>query len=254
MEQIKASYGTAIIKAVRILNYLSEQTEPKGVSEIARETGLNKATVFKLLETLQSVGFVEKTKNTSYHLGIGLIKLAHSALQQVDLVRLAYPYLENLNEQTGETVHLGVLDGDRVVYVAKLESKQSIRMYSKVGKSSPLYCTGLGKAILSTFSDRQLSDYLEHTNLQRFTNTTLCTAADIINEVQKIRANGYAVDNSEHEQDVRCIAVPLFSGGKLFGAISVTAPSYRMTDEKMLEYLPFLKQCRNNILERLVFQ
>jgi DNA-binding IclR family transcriptional regulator len=247
------AYGTAILKAVKILDFLSSRHEPQSLSEISVGTGLNKATAYKLLETLQMVRYVEKNKDAGYRLGIGLAKLAYSSLQSLDIVQVATPFLEVLNEQTGETVHLGVLDRDEVVYVSKLESKQAVRMYSKVGNASPLYCTGIGKAILSTFSEERLSQYLDGRTFHRFTDSTITTAEGLRNEVNKIRQMGYSVDNCEHERDVRCIAVPLYRDNRLYGAMSVSAPSYRMTDDTLTKYLSLLKQCQHEILERLKF-
>jgi DNA-binding IclR family transcriptional regulator len=245
-------YGSAIVKAVEILEYLAEKSEPQGVSEIGRALDMNRATVYKLLETLQVVRFVEKLeRDATYRLGLGLARLAHRALQQMDVVQAAQPALEWLNEQTQETVHLGVLDENVVVYAAKLESKQAVRMYSKLGNASPLYCTGIGKAILSTFDELALNRYLKAVELRRYTDHTITDREALKEELQRIRARGYAIDNCEHEPEVRCVAAPLYKQGVLYGAFSVSAPSYRMDDETIARYLPMVRQCQEMILARV---
>lgn len=247
----KTPYGTAMLKAISILEYLSSQQCPQGMSEIARNTGMNKTTVFKLLTTLSMVSFVEKDPKTNhYKLGLGLVKLAHSALNQVDIVGLARPYLELLNRECGETVHLSALNDHQVVYIDKLESQQAIRMYSRTGRTAPLHCTGLGKAMLSDLSEAELDEYLSRATLTRYTEYTLTAPDRLREEVHRIRERGYATDNQEHELEVKCIALPLrFSDDGRY-AISISAPSYRMTDANFEHHLKRLQQCRASIIER----
>lgn len=248
----KTPYGTSLVKAAMILQYLAEQGEARGVSEIARSTGISKATTFKLLETLQQIQFVEKKGDQAhYGLGVGLAKLAHSSLSNMDLVSVSRPYLEELNRQTGETIHLGIADGPSVVYVMKLESRLAVRMYSRVGISAPMYCTGIGKALLSTFDEDTLQEYLTEVELHPFTAQTITTQDHLVREIAQIRYQGYSIDNSEHEADVRCIAVPLYRNNRLYGAMSISAPSYRMSDETLLGYLPVLLKNQREILDRL---
>ncbi|WAH38029.1 IclR family transcriptional regulator [Alicyclobacillus dauci] len=245
-------YGTAILKGVDILKYLAEQPVATGVSRIARDLGMNRATVFKLLETLQLVGFVHKRESDStYSLGPGLARLAHRAYEQLDITTIAQPSLERLNNQTKETVHLGIEDENMVVYVSKLESKQAVRMHSRVGNASPLYCTGIGKAIMSTWDDEKVHTYLRERELKQYTPNTITDANTLLKVLQDIRINGYAMDNSEHEMEVRCIAAPLYKDGILYGAFSVTAPTYRMDDGTVQRYIPLVKSCQTEILAKL---
>lgn len=246
-------YGTTILKAAKILNYIASCSKAQPLNQISAETNMNKATVFKILETLQVIGYVEKERDARYRLGIRLVELSRLALNQLDIVKIVEPYIEVLNYQSGETVHFGVLGKSEVIYVSKLESKQVVRMYSRVGNASPLYCTGIGKAILSTFSEEKLDKYISEVTFRRYTENTIVTSHDLRAELSKIRLMGYSVDNCEHERDVRCIAVPIYTNGYLYGALSLTSPSYRMTDKALETFLPLLKECREGILERLKF-
>ncbi|PTM56588.1 IclR family transcriptional regulator [Desmospora activa] len=248
----KPSYGTSLLKAATILQCLSESDVPLGVSEIARKTEIGKSTVHKLLQTLSHVGYVEKTEQDArFRLGFALIKMAHHSLSQMDIVQASAPFLAELNEETGETVHLGVLDKDQVVYVNKLESRRTVRMYSRIGKTAPLYCTGIGKALLSCFSPEALSRYLQSVELLPVTANTLSSPSALRREVEAIQKRGYAIDDGEHEEEVRCIAVPLSKHGHTYGAISVSAPRYRMDDNVLHRFLPMLQQCQQHILQRL---
>lgn len=250
-ERTKAPYGTALLKAVEVLEHLANHAEPQGVSDIARHTGLQKSTVFKLLETLQTVRFVEKTAQSQYRMGVGLVRLAHTALDQIDLLSIAQPYLAQLNDETGETVHLGVADGNRVVYVAKLESRQAVRMYSSIGKSAPMYCTGIGKALLSRYRPEELEEYLESVERVAWTERTVTGKEALRQEIHRIQVQGYAMDDGEHEADVRCVAVPLGKGESLYGAISVSAPKYRFDDAARNRWLPLLRDCQAHVLAQV---
>lgn len=245
-------YGTSILKSVDILKYMADEPHSKGVSEIARDLNMNRATVYKLLETLQLVGFVHKKQSDStYTLGPGLARLAHRAYEQLDIASIAQPFLEVLNRETKETIHLGIADENMVVYVAKLESTQAVRMHSRVGNASPLYCTGIGKALLSSWGEEALDHYVRNTEFRRYTPSTITDGITLRSALQDIRKNGYAMDNCEHEEEVRCIAFPLYKDGVLYGAFSVTAPSYRMDDHTVKRYIPLMKACQDKILAAL---
>lgn len=245
-------YGTALVKAVKILDYLAKQPQGQGTSEIARQTAMNKATVFKLLETLQLVGFVEKSNSDSrYKLGFGLIKMACDSLQQLDILNITAPFLERLSRQTDETIHLAVLNEQSLIYVAKLESTQAVRTISRIGKTAPLYCTGMGKAMLSIFEPEEVVRYLDTVELKRYTPNTITDKQQLLAEIQKVRELGYATDNGEHEEEIRCIAVPLAVKAHLFGAISLSAPGYRMEDSVIERYLPLVFDTQRSIVERL---
>lgn len=250
--EINNPYGTALLKAVKILEYLATQPQGQGTSEIARQIHMNKTTVFKLLETLQLVGFVEKSLHDSrYKLGFGLVKIAHNSLQNLDIVTLTAPFLEQLNKETGETIHLAVQNEHSLIYVAKLESTQAVRTISRIGRTAPLYCTGMGKAMLSTFSTERLDSYFASVDLERYTTSTITDKQQLIDELAQIRAQGYSIDNSELEDDIRCIAVALTANSQLVGAISLSAPKYRMDDETLHRYLPLVLAAQREIQERL---
>jgi IclR family KDG regulon transcriptional repressor len=201
---------------------------------------------------LQLVGFVEKSQPEShYKLGLGLVKFAYTSLQQMNINTIATPFLEQIYNQTNETIHLAVLNNFDLIYVIKLESTQSVRTGSTIGKSAPLYCTGIGKAMLSVMSPENLEKYFSEVKFHQFTNTTIIDEQHLRHELKIIQTQGYSIDNGEHEEDVRCIAVPLVVRSRLFGAFSITAPKYRMDDSTIQRYLPLICEAQKNITERL---
>lgn len=237
---------------MKILDALAAMDQGQGTSEIARLTHMNKATVFKLLETLQLIGFVEKSAQGSrYKLGAGLIRFSYRSLQQLDIVSLSAPFLEQLNKETNETIHLAVLNDQNIIYVAKLESTQAVRTVSSIGRQTPLYCTGMGKAMLSTYSDEKLAQYLTTTHLIKNTSTTITDKVQLLAEINQIRETGYAFDDGENEEEIRCIAVPLTVNNRLVGAISLSAPKYRIDDAAIRRYLPLFFAAKRKIEERL---
>ena len=193
----------------------------------------------------------KSTKDTRYKLGPGLIRYAYNALQQLDIVSLSAPFLEQLHKDTNETIHLAVLNDQNLIYVAKLDSTQAVRTVSKIGRQTPLYCTGMGKAMLSTFSDEKLDQYLQTTNLLKNTPTTITDRVLLLAEINKIRETGYSFDDGENEEEIRCIAVPLTLNSRLLGAISLSAPKYRVDDAAIRRYLPLFFDAKAKIEERL---
>ncbi len=241
-----------VLKAVQILDSLAS-TPDQGVSEISRNLGLPKSSVFGILETLYSTGMLERTaEKGKYHLGAKLIELGYRAQVDLDLCRLARPFLQGLNAQFDETVHLTVLDRDEVLYLDCVESKRRLRTYSVIGIRAPLYCTSVGKAILAYQHDGEIQRIAREKGLVPFTAHTISTEPALFNEVQKIRANGYAVDDMEHEDHLRCVGAPIHDAqGRVFAALSLSGPAERNTTERILEMAPFIMAAGNEISRRL---
>jgi IclR family acetate operon transcriptional repressor len=158
------------------------------------------------------------------------------------------PELESLAAHTQETVHMALLDGADAVYVAKIDSPNAIRMYSRVGRPVPYYCTGLGKAILAHLPEPQAAEIITRTVFQQHTPHTLANAAALRHNLEVIRARGYALDEEEHERGIHCIAAPL-SGrhGRVSGGISITAITFRVTREQLLAWWPALRDCAQHV-------
>ena len=205
------------------------------LTEIAEAVELDKATATRLLHTLVECGFVVKDDERRYAVSSKLQHLAARVRSDQDLVSIARPHLEELRERTDETVHLGKLVGDRVVYIDKLETTRSIRLVSAVGQTMPLHCTGLGKAILSALPKEDADDLMLSLDLTPRQPRSIRTVDALRLEIETTRARGYAVDDRENEENVVCVAAPVLVRGTVLGALSLSGPAFRI--ESLMEDL-----------------
>ena len=224
-------YGTVLLKAATILDYLAEAPS-KPLQEISEATKLTSSTTLKILETLQMIGYVKRDKEKNYRLGSKLIKYANQNIQELDLVEISLPYLEALQKTADETIHLGVLTANEILYVNKLEPQnQTIRMSSKVGITRPLYSSAMGKAVLAEFDAPQVEEYLAATPLTAYTENTITNQLKLKKELEQAKANQVAFDDEEMEQEIYCIGASLIKDQEIVGAFSISLPKYRLTPE-----------------------
>ena len=223
------------------------------LSSICRELSLSKSTGLRILGTLESRGYVRRdNEGARYRLGIRALEMWSAALEGLDLREVARPELQGLVAQTDEIAHLAILDHGEVVYVDKIEGSQPIRIYSRIGRRAPAYCTGVGKALLSGLSDAELAAYLDEHPLKAFTSTTIVDRSRLLEELQLVRTRGYAFDMEEHEEGVRCVAAPLRDHtGRVVAAISLTAPAMRMSADRMQALAPLVVEAANRISQAL---
>jgi len=225
----------SILRAIDSLNILAEN--PKGISlaDLSHSVRMPKSTLYRILNALAERQLVRKDEDQDlYYLGYGILRYSNAILENIDLIRDAHPILEELNEEINETIHLGILDPDsaRIVYVDKLESTNVVRMVSRMGQSVPLHCTSLGKAYLSVLSEKVVNTLLGKSPLLRYTANTITDQKELLIQLEQIRQVGYAVDMCENEPNVICIGVPIKNReGKPLAAISISAPSIRITKE-----------------------
>jgi DNA-binding IclR family transcriptional regulator len=234
----------ALSRGLRLLEILACHSQGLSLSDVARKTGLAKSSAHRLLKTLILNGYVRQDSSITdyYFASLKLLTLASKLIQDTDLTALARPHLEWLAKTTGETAHLVLLDHDSAVYVGKVESPNPIRMYSQIGHRAPLHCTGVGKAILAYLPDEQQAAALNG-QVQRYTANTLTDPDALRAHLRQIRAQGYAIDNGEHEDNVRCIAAPLFARtGRVVGAVSIAAVSYRVDLPTLESWEPVLAE------------
>lgn len=228
----------AVDRALSALAVLLKADESLTATEIAERIGLVPSTTFRLLVTLELHRFLERESETGrYRLGIACLELGSRYLAANDIRARALPVLETLRDEFGETVHLTTLDGSEVVYLEKLEGLHPIGfMSSRVGGRAPAYCTGVGKAMLAYVPEEELRDHLPD-RLHRFTGNTITDLDLLLEDLAVVRDRGYATDNQEHEEGVKCVAVPLFDHRGIAGAISLSGPAERMDEHLHLKDL-----------------
>ena len=208
-----------------------------GLSDIAAAVGIDKATASRMAQTLCAMGYVSQAEGSKrYWLTGKLLALGAGYRRGLNLPARAAPHLATLREQTGETVHLGVREGDRVVYIAKLETQRPVQIASAVGQSMPLHTTALGKSLLATLPVQQLDLVIERMDLTRRTDRSIVDAAALRAELDETRRRGYSIDDRENEEAITCVGAPIVNGlAEVVGAISVSGPSYRM-EQHIAEY------------------
>lgn len=172
-------------------------------------------------------------------------------LHQMDLVKEASPYLKKLVSKCDETVHLGVLEKGEVLYLAKEESSQIIRMVSYVGRRVPIHCTGLGKVLLAHLPEEERKKVLDKKGLPRLTENTITNEKELEKELYQVKEQDFALDREEHEKDVRCMAPRRNHQGKVIAAVSISAPPFRMDVNKQNYLKKILIQTSKKISNRL---
>jgi len=231
MKKAKPNYPIKVLdKSLSVLELLLRQNSAMNMTELSEKLGFYPSTVHRILDTLKCRGYVEQDSHTQkYQLGLKVLELGMAKLHQMDLVREATPHLKELVNQCNETVHLGVLEEGEVLYLAKEESSQTIRMISYVGKRAPLHCTALGKVLLAYLSTNERKKILGEKVLPRLTDNTITDKRELEKELSKIRKQGFALDREENEKDVRCIAAPIRNyQGEVIAAISISSPIFRI--------------------------
>jgi IclR family KDG regulon transcriptional repressor len=232
----KAPLVSAAVRVLSILEVLSGKRSA-GLEELSREVGLAKPTAYRFLLTLQELGYVRRDESDRWAMTLRLFNVGSHALDHLDLHAAARPVAEALAADLGEAVHMGVLEGDSAVYVLKIESRYTIRMYSRVGRRIPLYCTAIGKVLLAFSTPEERREALEGVKFVAHTPRTLVSRAALGAELKKVEEQGYALDGEEHEAGIRCIGAPIFDfGGEVIAAISVSWPLFRYDERREKEW------------------
>ena len=218
--------------------------------EVAAALGVPVSTVFRMLKFLTERGYLVKQEQR-YCLGAAISRLGSLAANQNPLIRIAHPVLAALAERTHETVHLARMENARVVYIDKVEGVRSVRMGSMIGKSSPLYCTGVGKAMLAFLPERERGAVIRSIEFTAFTENTITDADALEKELAGIRRQGYAVDDCEHERGVYCVAAPVtLPDASALCALSVSGSELYLR-EQTLSYASLLRDAAREIAAML---
>jgi len=220
-------------KLFKILDLFFGENVELTTREIAKAVGLNRTSTFRIISNLENEGYLEFDPKTSkYRLGLKLIVLGSHSNPFLHLKRVTRPFLEDLNHQTGETVHLAVLRGRKAFYLDKIEGKKTIRVViSQVGQELPAHCTGVGKLLLAFIPEKDAQKLVSENGMPVFTNNTLTSWSQLKAELQKIREEGLSRDQEEIEYGLSCLAAPIYSGEKVVAATSVSMPIDRMKQD-----------------------
>jgi DNA-binding IclR family transcriptional regulator len=229
----KGSSVRALDKALQIIDHLSHLTDEIDLATLARQTKIPKSTLLRLLNTLKSHNLIQQNhKSQKYQLGWALIYLGKVASKYYTLPDIVHPLLEQLARKTGETATLVILVDGYATYVDQVISINIIKGVPPIGSKLGLYCTSAGKVLLSVLSDEELSGFLKTTALEKKTEKTITIPSELMEEIRRVRRQGYAVDDEETEIGGRCVAAPVLDKeGKTVAAISIIGPTSRIRKE-----------------------
>ena len=237
----------------QVMETLAENGE-MGLMDLSAALGLHKSTVHRLLMSLIYMGYARQDEATQkYMLSYKIVSMAGKLLERMDILQIARPYMQRLSDVSGETVHLVKREGNNTLYIDKIEAKVgTIRMVSHVGMVRPMYCSGVGKAIMATLSEAELKKLWEESAVEKKTPKTITAFDQMLETLEEVRKNGYALDDEENEDSVSCIAACLYSyKKKVEYAFSISGPSSRMTMERIGELTEDVKRVQRELSAEL---
>jgi IclR family acetate operon transcriptional repressor len=245
--------GSTIDKTFTLLDAIVEAETPVSVSEMGARFGLPKATVHRICVFLERRGFVQRELDGKrFTIGPHLIDLAHRTARASFKLASRHVILQALAERIGETCNIGILDRDRIVYIDRVEANWPLTIQFRTGSAVPLHCTAIGKLFLAHMPGEQVEKMLGAAPLQRFTETTLTTIPAMQRELERIRSQGYSIDNEEYLGGVICIAVPILDPqGRICAALAMQAPRARMGLSEMQKHLPSLRKSAAQVSQAL---
>jgi IclR family transcriptional regulator, KDG regulon repressor len=230
------SLASTVLKALDVLECVASAKHPISVAEISAQIGVKRPSAHRLAITLAHRGYLTGGPRGRYSLGTKLLVLTNNLLEYLQLPEFAAPHLESLSEATGETIHLGVLDDTDILYIDKVESSHTVRMHSVIGARHPVHTTALGKAILAFLPEAQRNRLISRIQLVPRTKNSLTDPDTLIDHLERIRAQGFAVDNIENEEGIRCVAAPVLTReGLPIAAVSISVPVHRMPMSRVQE-------------------
>jgi len=220
-------------RAFAILEEVARHREGIGLAELSKLVGLHNSTTFHLAKTMVSLGYMRQERDSKrYRVGRPLFALAASALDEIEMVTLSTPVLEDLSRESGESGQLAVRMGDSVVVIARTSGAGAFQLTDRVGVVRPAHCTALGKIILASLRPDQLKRFLERVELKPSTKKSITDPSALLREITEIRRDAIAFDDGEFNAEVRCVAVPVYNfTGEVIGALGISGPIWRMTDQ-----------------------
>jgi len=236
-------------RAFAILEEIARHREGIGLAELSKLVGLHNSTTFHLAKTMVSLGYIRQERDSKrYRVGRPLFALAASALDEIEMVNLATPILEDLSRETGESGHFAVRMGDAVIVIARTSGPGAFQLTDRVGVVRPAHCTALGKIILASLRPDQLKRFLERVELKPSTKKSITDPAVLLKEIAEIRRSAIAFDDGEFNPEVRCVAVPVYNfTGDVVGALGISGPIWRMTDQMIQSRAKIVKAAANRL-------
>lgn len=245
-------YGAVLLKARQILDYIASASEAPTLRELDDHLDISKPTIYKILKTLEYCGYIRaEGEDKHYYLGTIFLQYAQAVNNSFNVEEIAKPYLKELRDATNETVNLGIIEDKSVVLLSKLESTNSIKLVSYIGGKMHMYSSAMGKAVLATYNDKQLSAYLTDITFEKLTPNTIDNEQALLTALNETRAQGYSIDDVENQPGVYCLGFALVKNSHTFGAFSISTPEYRMDPQKKEQFVKLGQQTQQKILSAI---
>lgn len=242
----------SLYKALRVLECFTADRPELGITEISGQLGLYKSNVHNIVDTFVKAGYLEQNPdNEKYRLGLKILELGSVISSQFNFRTAILPYMQELADHTNETVYLGIPSEGEVIYLDSATPKNLLNPRAMMGVKAPLYCTGIGKAMLAFLPEEAVNAVIGK-GLVPYTENTITDGSRLLEELRMVRARGYSTDNMEHEYGIKCIGMPVFNKKKQVTAgISISGPSLRFEEAKIQEYAVILRDKIHLIQEKM---
>ncbi|MFB4162442.1 IclR family transcriptional regulator [Alteribacillus sp. JSM 102045] len=232
-EHKKIRGHTSLENALRALKSFSEDEPEMGVSELSKKLGLGVSTTHRLLSTLAQEDFVVKNPATNkYTIGLSVLQLTNTVTEQIRIIKESQPVLQRLTEETGESSHIGIIDGEHVIYLQKVDGIHPVKLDSHLGKRNPIHCTSSGQAILAFQPEEMITDRLFRP-LKEYTEYTLTEPEELKRKLINIRSNGFVTSNQEFRKNIYSIGAPIYkTSNNVIASINIAGPVQRIKPNK----------------------
>jgi len=247
----------AVSHALDLLEQFQGETDELGVTELSKRLKLHKNNVFRLLATLEARGYIEQNKVTeNYRLGLKTLEIGQTFIRQMGLLRQSKPVLEALVKECNETTYVAILKDLNIIYLDAVETDMTVRVVPRVGSRLPAYCTAAGKVQIAYMSDEELENYLPPKEIKSYTKNTITDRDLLKKQLKTIAEQGYAIDDEELDVGVKCVSAPIRDyTRRIIGAVSISGPSMRFTNDRMdKELIPLVTKAAKEISSKLGFQ
>jgi len=256
LQEEKMGMVNSILRAIRILDILKE-SDPLSYMAILKRMDIPKSTLFKVLATMEQADLIRRDPETNkYQLGVKLIEWGTASRSQIEIRKIASPFMRMLNDKLDCTIHLIMIVHDEILNIESIESKNWYWHHFKypvaIGFSAPLHCTGPGKVMLASLSEADVKDLIRKKGLEKFTENTITDKKALHEELEQIRRQGYAVSNAEHDELIRSVAAPIRNHeGTVIAAISVLGIVSRVTEQRVPEIAGLVVDAANEISQQM---
>ncbi len=240
---VKGPMIQSLQRGLAILEIIAKNGRGVTTAEVSREIGLHTSTTFHLLRTLSALGYLAQDETTKeYHLGSKVFHLAASAWTEVQLSKVAKPFLAEMAHQTGETSHLAILERGEAIVIDRIDGGGPVRLTERVGYPRPAHCTAIGKVMLSYLPDAELKTFLVTSEFRPLTPKTITAGPILEQELERVRKQGYAFDDEEFAQGIRCLAAPVRNfTGHVVAAIGISGPVWRVSLDRVAQLTEVVK-------------